>query len=126
MRKLISMLVLVAFVSAVAGLSMAQDAPKPDAPKDMTIKGIVVKVEDKVVNIASKNRNGDPVDRKITTDDKTVVTIDGKDAKVADLKAGLTVEVTQPRGRDVVATKIVATTIPTSAPAIPAPVVPKY
>lgn len=104
MKNVVAVLVLVAFVGSVATLAMGEDKPK-----EFTFKGTVVKVDGNVVTLTIKT--GDVTkDRPFNTDEKTVVTIDGKDAKVADLKAGMLVELTRPIGDNSPATKIVATT----------------
>jgi hypothetical protein len=112
-KKAVTLLVLVGFVGVVAGLALAQDAPK-----DVTFKGTIVKVEEKTV-VLSMEREGRKMEHKFMTDDKTVVTVDAKEAKVADLKAGMMAEVTRPAKDGAAATKIVATTAATSAPVIP-------
>jgi hypothetical protein len=73
-----------------------------DEAKPATLKGTVVKVEEAKVTV----KVGDK-EVVVVTDSKTVVTLDGKDAKVADLKAGLRVSVTPVEG---VATTIKART----------------
>lgn len=110
MKKLVAMLAMVAFVGSITGLVMAADTK----PKIVTLKGTVVKVDGKVITMKMADTNKD---RPLNTDDKTVVTIDGKDAKVADLQPGMKIEGTRPLGDSTPATKIVATTATTSAPA---------
>jgi hypothetical protein len=114
MKKLVSLVVLIGLVGMFAGLTMAAD--EPATPKDHAMKGTVVKVEEGVVTL-KVTRKTESTEIKIKTDDKTAVTVDGTAAKVADLKAGMNAEVTKPRGKDTVATKIVATTATASAPA---------
>lgn len=100
---------LASVVAVLLGLGMialADDA----APKHGHdgIGGQIVKVDGANV-IIKKHARGDEVAKEVTvvTDDKTVVTIDKKDAKVADLKADLYVYVMPAEGT---ATKIVAST----------------
>jgi hypothetical protein len=85
-------------VFAVLGMvsfCVAQDAPK-------SLAGTVVKVDG--ANVTVKAADKEVV---VATDENTAVTVDGKAAKVADLKAGMAVTVTPETGT---ATKIVATT----------------
>ncbi len=85
-------------VFAVVGMvsfCVAQDVPK-------SLEGTVVKVDG--ANVTVKAAEKEVV---VATDDKTVVTVDGEEAKVADLKAGMAVTITPDTGT---ATKIVATT----------------
>jgi len=53
------------------------------------VKGTVVKVEDGKITA----KLGDK-EKTFTTDDKTAVTVDGKEAKLADVKEGMTVKIT--------------------------------
>lgn len=104
MNRLVAALVLVAFVGAVASLAIAEDTPK-----EFTFKGTFVKVDG--TDVVMTMKHGDVTkDRTFKTDDKTVVTIDGKDGKLADLKVGMMLEITRPIGDNSPATKIVATT----------------
>ena len=114
MTKLVSLVVLVAFVGMVAGITLGEDAPA-----NVTVKGTFVKAsaDNAKVIVVKVTREMKDVEIKITTDDKTTVTIDGKDGKLADLKAGMNLEITKPKGMDTVASKIVATTAIASAPA---------
>lgn len=97
--KLMSKLMIVLAIGGIAMVAQAKDkaAPKTDAP----LKGKVVKVDGVNVTVAVGKK-----EVVVVTDDKTVVTVDGKDAKVADLKADMKVVVTPATGT---ATKIVAT-----------------
>jgi hypothetical protein len=124
--KLATLLALVA-VMGLVGVVVAADAPK-EAPKDkpahdMGIRGKIVKVEGANVVVKTWARGGEGKEVTVVTDDKTVVTIDEKDAKVADLKADLFVRITPAEGT---AQKIVASTKaperkkPADAPAAPA------
>jgi ABC-type enterochelin transport system substrate-binding protein len=87
-------------LAVFAVLGMVSFCVAQDAPKCLT--GTVVKVDG--ANVTVKAAEKEVV---VATNDKTVVTIDGKEAKVADLKAGMAVTVTPDTGT---ATKIVATT----------------
>lgn len=90
--KLFAVLAIVAMISAVHA------ADKPAKPaKKTTLKGAVVKVDGTklVVNSGKKGGNKEVT---VETDDKTVVTIEGKDAKLADLKPGQHVTITPDTG----------------------------
>ena len=94
---------------AVLGLAcyvLAEDTPAPK--KHDHIGGKIVKVEGTDIFIKTW-AHGDQEAKEVTvkTDDKTVFTVDGKDAKLADLKADLFVRVTPKEG---VATKVEAST----------------
>ncbi len=72
------------------------------------LRGTVVKVDG--TNVVVKTmaaRGGEAKEVTVATDDKTVVTLDGKEAKLADLKADVYVSVIPVEGT---ATKITATT----------------
>jgi hypothetical protein len=86
-------------VAVVLGLVSFCVAQAEQAPASLT--GTVVKVDG--ANVTVKAAEKEVV---VVTDDKTAVTVDGKEAKVADLKAGMTVEITPATGT---AAKIVAT-----------------
>jgi len=93
---------LLLFVGAIVGVMVAQvvgQETKPTAPA--TLHGKVVKVDG--ANVVVKTYLKEVT---VATDDKTVVTLDGKEAKVADLKAGMYVVVTPAEG---IATEIKAT-----------------
>ncbi|MBI5723686.1 MAG: hypothetical protein HZA50_07000 [Planctomycetes bacterium] len=116
MKNVALMLAVVAVLGLVVGtVVVAQDAPKTDPPKADQPKPLVGKVakaaDDKgVLEVTPFKRvkEGEKVENvKVATDDKTVVTLDGKEAKLADLKEGLFVKVTPAEGT---ATKIEATT----------------
>ena len=91
---------IVALLGCVAVLSVvALAAPKQGAAKPLpTTEGTVVKVDgDKLVlNVKDSPALGQPKEKEttITTTDKTKVTLDDKDVKLADLKAGQTAVVT--------------------------------
>lgn len=111
--KLVNLLV-AALILCVAGAVIAQDAPTTKPKRDM-IGGKIVKVDGATVTIKTRARGGaEGKEVAVTTDDKTVVTLDGKEAKVADLKADMFVRVSPATGT---ATKIVATTKAPERPA---------
>jgi len=107
--KLVKLLAIAAAL-AVAGSAYAEDAA--DAPKkggrQKGLRGKVVKVDGSNVVITTHAR-GEKEAKEVTvaTDEKTVVTIDKKEAKVADLKADMFVHVSPAEGT---ATKISAMT----------------
>ncbi|MBI5723685.1 MAG: hypothetical protein HZA50_06995 [Planctomycetes bacterium] len=111
MKNVALMLAVVAVLGLVAGtVLVAQDAPpKPEAKP---LVGKVAKAADDKgvleVTPMKKPKEGEKVENvKVATDDKTVVTLDQKEAKVADLKEGYFVRVTPAEGT---ATKIEAST----------------
>lgn len=71
--------------------------------------GTVSSVDGTTLIISVTNKQGDKKDRKIKTDSSTKVTLDGKDAKLSDLKAGQMVKVTPGEGRGAPASEIEAT-----------------
>ena len=79
-----------------------------EAAKLPTLAGVVVKVEEAKVTVKAGEQ-----EVVVVTDAKTAVTVDGKEAKVADLKAGQKVVVTPVEG---IATKIKAHTPRVEAP----------
>ncbi|MBI5724543.1 MAG: hypothetical protein HZA50_11330 [Planctomycetes bacterium] len=99
MKNVALMLAVVAALGLVVGAFAAAGADKPT-----TLEGKVTKaVNDKcVLEVTAKDAKEAT---KVETSDKTVVTIDGKEAKVADLKEGMAVVVTPDKG---LATKIEA------------------
>jgi hypothetical protein len=86
--KLFVVLAIVAMVSAVNAA---------DAPKKKPLRGKVVKVDgtNLVINAGKK---GEEKEVTVATDAKTVVTIEGKEGKLADLHAGQRVMVTPDTG----------------------------
>lgn len=76
----------------------AADKPKAAADKPKAAKGVkgkVVKVDGTNLVIAVGK---DGTEKTIATDDKTKVTIEGKEATLADLKAGLMVAISPAEG----------------------------
>jgi len=101
--KLANVLAAVVILS-FAGSVLAQTATRPARG----LRGTIVKVDGTNVVVKTMARGGaESKEVTVATDDKTAVTIEGKEAKVADLKAGLLVNVTPTEGT---ATKITATT----------------
>jgi hypothetical protein len=108
--KLGTVLAVLAVVGMV-GVALAQDANTATSRPARPLMGQVIKVQDAnvVVKPMVGRRGADAnavTEVTVVTDAKTVITVDGKDAKVADLKADLYVVVTPATGT---ATKIVAT-----------------
>ena len=90
--KVLAVLAILAMVSAV---NAADDAPKPKNNKGL--RGKVVKVDGTNLVITS-GKKGEEKEVTVATDAKTVVTIEGKEGKLADLTAGQRVVVTPPTG----------------------------
>jgi ribosomal protein L14E/L6E/L27E len=89
--KLVAILAIVALVSAVN----AADPAKPAKAK--RLRGQVIKVDGTNLVIKS-GKKGEEKEVTVATDAKTVVTIDGKDGKLADLKEGQRVQITPDTG----------------------------
>ena len=90
--KWFAVLAIVAMVSAVHA---ADDAAKPK--KNNGLRGKVVKVDGTNLVISS-GKKGEEKEVTVATDAKTVVTIEGKEGKLADLTAGQRVVVTPATG----------------------------
>jgi len=69
--------------------------------------GKIVKVDGTNVVVATRERGGTAKEVTVATDDKTEITVDGKAAKLEDLKADMRVYVTPPTGT---ATKVSVST----------------
>lgn len=91
--KLAAVLAVVAMVSAVYAADSA--TPKPEKKKGL--KGQVVKVDGTNLVINS-GKKGQEKEVTVATDAKTVVTIEGKEGKLADLHAGQRVVVSPDTG----------------------------
>ena len=104
--KIAKVLALVSILGlAAAAWAEGEATSKPVRPRGL--RGKVVKVDGANVVVKTWARQGEGKDVTVVTDDKTVVTLDEKEAKVADLKADMYVLVTPAEGT---AEKIVATT----------------
>ena len=92
MSRMSIVLVAVLAVAFVASVVYAE----AEAPKAATLEGKVLKAADDkgVVQVLPAGKTDEKDAVAVTTNDKTVVTLDGKEAKVADLKVGLAVVVT--------------------------------
>lgn len=107
--KAAKLLAMVAVVGLVCSSLLAAegDAPKKERPKG--IYGKIVKVEDKAVTIKTKAKDAEAKEVTVAVDDKTVVMVDKKEAKLADLKTDMMCFVTPETASDkVAATKISA------------------
>jgi pectate lyase len=94
--KVGKLLALVAILGMV-GFAMAQDEPKKK--RTPGVFGKIVKIEDKNIVVASRTRGSEETKEvTVVTDDKTVVTLDEKEAKLADLKADMFVRITPATG----------------------------
>jgi hypothetical protein len=117
--KVAKMLAVLA-VLGIAGSAFAQGrGGRGGDPNMRPLMGQIVKVEEGKITVKPMMvRPGGDANAVVvvTTNDKTTVTIDGKDAKVADLKADLYVIVTPREGT---AEKIVATTTKPEPPSRP-------
>ena len=107
MKSVLKLLCLVAVVGFVSSTVLAArnnaGTTKPDA-----LHGKVLRVDgaNLVVNV-KESKEAVPTPVSIATDDKTVITLDGAAAKLADLKEGMRVNVTPKTGT---ATNIEAST----------------
>ena len=97
--KALRMLLAVAVVLGVVGMMWA-DAGKGEKPKPKAegLRGIVVKVEGTNLVIKVRQKEGEPKEVTVATDEKTEVMLDGKAAKLADLKPEMRVMVTPETG----------------------------
>jgi hypothetical protein len=85
-------------IVAMVGIVHAADPKPPKAPKKgTTLKGAVVKVDGTNLVVNSGKKGGDK-EITVETNEKTVVTIEGKEGKLADLKPGQRVTVTPDTG----------------------------
>ncbi|MBI5724247.1 MAG: hypothetical protein HZA50_09845 [Planctomycetes bacterium] len=111
MKNVALMLAVVAALGLVVGTIKAQQRNAPGSTdQPTTLEGKITKVANDrgVLQVTQKDAKES---RRIGTTDKTAVTIDGKEAKVADLKEGMAVTVTYAfdgNSNHMVATKIEA------------------
>lgn len=78
--------------------------------KKRVIKGTLSSIDGDTLMVSVLNKKtNEKKDRKIKTDDKTKVTLDGKDAKLSDLKAGQELKITPGDNRGDPASEIEAT-----------------
>jgi hypothetical protein len=102
MKVLMTAVAMIALLGFVGFTQAAKEA------KPKTTKGHFVKVDGQVLTYKG-GAKGTGKEHTVKIDDKTKVTIDGKDAKVADLKADAVIDVTEVEGT---ATAIAANTAP--------------
>ncbi|MGE5608099.1 MAG: hypothetical protein ACM359_02490 [Bacillota bacterium] len=100
-----NLLMVVAVLSLVGVVQAQQPAKKTEKKDAKTVAGQIVKVDGSKITVKSKGT--DAKETTITVDDKTKITVDGKSAKLADLKEGQHVKVTPGTSA---AKKITATT----------------
>jgi hypothetical protein len=107
--KLLAALAVAVMTSAAVPAMAADDKPatpaKADKASKKALKGSVVKVDGTKL-VISAGKKSDPKEVTVETDDKTVITVDGTAAKLADLKPGQKVTISPDSGT---ATKIEAT-----------------
>ncbi|MDB5304399.1 MAG: hypothetical protein JWM97_1948 [Phycisphaerales bacterium] len=104
MKYVIALVALVGFLGFSSFVNAADPAPKAAKPK----VGHFVKIDGK--NLVYKGGPaGKGKEHTIVIDDKTKVTVDGKEAKIDDLKEGTYIEVTVV---EKVATVVAASTTP--------------
>jgi len=82
-----------------------------DTPKKVHhMKGTISSVDGETVVVSVTNKKtGDKKDHKVMTDDKTKITLDGKDAKLSDLAANQEVVITPGAEKGAPASEIEAT-----------------
>jgi hypothetical protein len=102
MKHIVALLV-AAFVFTVPALTVA----KEKADKAAGFHGKVTKVDDKSITVDNKKASES---KTYTVDDSTKVKVDGADAKIADVKVGMTATVTTGGDKADVAASITATT----------------
>jgi len=107
--RLLAMAAVVGFVGS-ALLAAEGDAPKKERPKG--VYGKILKVADKSITIKTMVKGGEGKELTVAVDDKTVVTVDKKEAKLADLKADMVCFVTPETVSDTVAAEKIAAFVP--------------
>jgi len=115
--KVAKLLALVVVLGMV-GVALAAEGDAPKKTRTPGIWGKIVKVEGTNIVVASRTR-GSTETKEVTvaTDDKTVFTLDEKEAKLADLKADMFVRITPATGT---AEKVIASTKMPERPKKPA------
>ena len=79
--------VLLAALGIASAASAADPAKKAARQKDKPVRGQVVSVEGQNIKIKSPGKKGEePTEQVLAVNDKTKIEIDGKEAKLADLK----------------------------------------
>lgn len=102
--------VAVSFVSFVQSAQADQVHVQHMQAKKRVMKGTLSSIDGDTltVSVLSK-KTGEKKDHKVTADDKTKITLDGKDAKLSDLKAGQTLKITPGDNKGDPASEIEAT-----------------
>jgi ABC-type sugar transport system substrate-binding protein len=110
--KLLGNAVMVLALVGLMGVAARADEVPKEVPKGQHLLGLVVKVSDDGAKVTVKaGTDAAAKEVAVKVGENTVITVDGKAAKVADLKAGMFVIVTPAEGT---AEKIVARTPPPS------------
>lgn len=73
------------------------------------MKGTISSIDGDTVVVSVTNKSGTAKDHKVKTDSNTKITLDGKDAKLSDLKSGQEVTVTPGAEKGAAASEIEAT-----------------
>jgi hypothetical protein len=97
MRSFVAALALgaaLSFAPCVHAGTSGNPVKQVEEKKHHAMKGTVSSVDGQTVVVSVTNKDGKAKDHKIKTDSNTKVTLDGKDAKLSDLKAGQEVSVT--------------------------------
>jgi hypothetical protein len=84
-------------IAAMTAAVPAADKPETKAKKNAGLRGTVVKVDGNKLVISS-GKKAEAKEVTVETDDKTVVTVEGATAKLADLKPGQRVVISPDTG----------------------------
>jgi hypothetical protein len=115
--KNVLMLLVVATLLVSVSIVMADVKPTAPttSPTTQSATGKITKIADGKVTLTNDGKDGKSVDIVYLTTDKTEVTVDGKAAKLADLKTGMMATITFTVDKDVrTATKIAVVTKPSA------------
>ena len=104
--KVWKMVAALGILGIMGAMVMAAD-DKPVRERPLRGKIVSVDADAKTLVVQTRTREGEGEKVTVTTDDKTTITLDKKEAKLADLKADMFVAVSPKKGT---ATKIVAMT----------------
>lgn len=95
----VTKLLALAVVLGMVGIAVAAEGDAPKKARTPGIWGKIVKVEGANIVVASRTRDSkETKEVTVATDEKTVVTLDEKEAKLADLKADMFVRITPATG----------------------------
>ena len=97
MKLWTTVLAVLALAVMTAAVPAADKSAKAAKAKKAGLKGSVVKVDGSKL-VISAGKKSDAKEVTVETDDKTVVTVEGQPAKLADLKPGQKVVVTPETG----------------------------